>query len=286
MAEHDPIADRLDALRGDVETLRLASPAAVRRRGDVRRARRTAVTGVTALLVLAAGAGAAFGVLGGDRGTQQSVATPPTASSAPPTSPTPTPSPTAVLPLDPAQAARAALLPADALDADATAEERFPDTDLNPCRYDNDQPHDVTLWQVISTAAGTEVHQRVIVWPDVSVAKSHWNAVHNDLVACPAASGRYGPLQVSPMGPLAGGWAIELPSGAAPTQVYAAGFNVGRVTSEIYFTDPSAPAGAESVRQSQFHALADAAAQRLANAVHGNSAHDETAATAPPSSSP
>ena len=69
------------------------------------------------------------------------------------------------------------------------------------------------------------------------------------------------------MGPLAGGWAVELPSGAAPTQVYAAAFNAGRVTSEIYFTDPSAPAGAESVRQSQFHALAEAAAAALTSAV-------------------
>jgi hypothetical protein len=270
VVEHDPITDRLDTLRDDVEALRLASPASVRRRGDVRRTRRTAVTGITALLVLAAGAGTAVGVLGGDRGPHQSVATVPTisTSTSSPTAATtaPTPPPTAAPPLDARQLAQAALLPASALDPDAVAEARFPDTDLNPCRYDNDEPHDVTLWQVIRTAAGTEVHQRVIVWPDVSVAKSHWNTVHNDLAACPAGSGRYGPLQVSPMGPLAGGWAIELPSGAAPTQVYAAAFVQGRVTSEIYFTDPSAPAGAESVRQSQFHALADAAAARLAEA--------------------
>lgn len=264
MAEHDPIAERLDALRGDVDTLSMASPAVVRKRGDVRRTRRTAATALASVLVLAAGAGVAVGALN-DRQPQQSVASPPspTASAAPsssaPTTPRPTPTP-----IPPQRIAEAALLPASALGPDAVAEERFPDTDLNPCRYDNDQPHDVTLWQVIKTPSGAEVHQRVIVWPDVSVAKEHWNAVHLDLVACPAASGRFGPLQVSPMGPLAGGWAIELPSGAAPTQVYAAGFNVGRVTSEIYFTDPSAPAGAESVRQSQFHALATAAAGRLA----------------------
>jgi len=212
------------------------------------------------------------GVLGADRGAQHVVATPPTtaattaitATSTPPAPPTPPT--TATLPRDPQQAARAALLPASALGPDAVAQERFPDTDLNPCRYDNDQPHDVTLWQVIETSSGAEVDQRIIIWPDVSVAKEHWNAVHIDLAACPAASGRYGPLQVSPMGPLAGGWAIELPSGAAPTQVYAAAFVRGRVTSEIYFTDPSAPAGAESVRQSQFHALAEATAARLAEA--------------------
>jgi hypothetical protein len=269
VAEQDPIAQRLDALRGDAEMLSMASPAAVRKRGDVRRTRRTAVTGVTAVLVLAAGAGVAVGALN-DRSPRQSVASPPaataiTTSTTGSTEPTSPPRPTSAS-VSAKGVAQRALLPASALGPDAVAEERFPDTDLNPCRYDNDQPHDVTLWQVISTTAGTEVHQRVIVWPDVMTAKSHWVSVHDDLAACPAASGRFGPLQVSPMGPLADGWAIELPSGAAPTQVYAAGFLGGRVTSEIYFTDPSAPAGAESVRQSQFRALATAAAARVAEA--------------------
>ena len=100
---------------------------------------------------------------------------------------------------------------------------------------------------------------RASTWP-----RRNWVALHDDLAACPSASGRFGPLQVSPMAPLEGGWAIELPSGAAPTQVYAAALIGGRVISEIYYTDPSAPAGAESVRQSQFSALTNDAAVRLA----------------------
>lgn len=280
----DPLDTSLRSLAADVDRVHFVDPRSVRRRGD-RRSVQTAVAGGLAGVLLV---GVAGGVAWRATSNQQRPDRSQTIATA---GPTPTEAPTTAPPrvLTPAELAAAALVPATAVAPDATARHDYPAKLLVPCVNQGDGV-DATAWQEVTAKGGPKLQQRVTVWSTTAGAGNVLADYNDWALRCPAAS-TPGGVQSSPLpvrsGVLAHGqqaWAVvfQLGSGSNATTVVAGAIQQDRAVSEIWYADPSAPAGTQSAVQSGFEAALKAASARLAEAVAGGG-EAQASSTAPAS---